>query len=140
MPAFRPEGFREVAEKLRLGGAIASSEARNRTIAGRCYYASYLAVSDAMYRHHSVQPSKFEYPNHYDLGQHLAKMQHDDEIKRIGDALVSLLARRKHADYELTRELPEDDADDSVADAQRVAKLLTPDLVKRIPILTGKPK
>ncbi len=138
MPPFRPERFREIAEKIHGGNVLGSSETRHRLVAGRCYYASYLSVCVAMYAEHKVS-SGIRYPKHWDLSQELAK-KGKGEIKDIGLALVDLLARRHHADYELNVEMLEDDADDSIADAQRLAKLLTADVIKRLPLLTGDPK
>lgn len=136
---FSPDRFQAVARKLKNGVVPDSGEERHRTMVGRSYYAAYLSVCVAIYKHHRIGP-EHKYPGHELLADELARVKTDDELKRIGGTLNTLRLRRLHADYTLDKQLLEDTADDSVDDADTLLNLLTPEVISRLPRIVGERK
>jgi hypothetical protein len=119
---FRPDGFLQVARQIQGSQIVPSGEPRYRTIAGRSYYAAYLATCDAISTTHRI-PADSYFP-HEVVSTRLAAYNADPDVKKLGNLLNTLRLTRIHADYTRHTELTEDQADDAVTDASAIMTLL----------------
>lgn len=123
-----PREFAEAAEKLRNGVAI-KGEVCARTVAGRAYYAAYLATRQAI-RNQYKDPSLN--PGHADLYEALKRRGRDSTVQLIGAALAGLYSRRTDADYYPELSMSGSSMTIVVAEAQKVLTLL-PNVVGKLP-------
>jgi hypothetical protein len=130
---FLPEEYHRVAKALYHDNRP-TGEGRNRTIAGRAYYSAYLATREALRRTHGF--SEGYRPPHDILSQTLAQMDGEPDIKKLGSLLDTLRHTRVHADYKLSIELSEFDAEDAIDAATDILTLL-PTVEARLPRIAG---
>jgi hypothetical protein len=134
---FPPDGFLAVAKKLSNGETVPAGEGRNRTIAGRSYYAAYLATCEAMRRTHGFPPDA-GFP-HEALCQALRGRDVDLKVRAFGTMLDSMRLNRIHADYKSARPFADDKSDDSLHDAEQ-AFVMLPQVEKRLPRVSPSSK
>jgi len=126
---FRADGFLDVAGKLK-NRQLPTGEARDRTIAGRSYYAAYLATCDAICALHRLPLDA--YLPHETVSDTLAAYVADPDVKKLGTLLGTLRHLRHHADYIRQKNLLEQQSDDAVDYAQDVFTLL-PTVATKLP-------
>jgi hypothetical protein len=119
---FRPEDFLAAARKISLNEVLPSGEARYRTIAGRSYYAAYLATCEAIIIQHKLPDGA--YLPHATVSETLAAYEKDIDVKKLGGDLNSLRLLRIRADYRCRMELVEDQSDDAMTYATTILAAL----------------
>lgn len=96
---FSPSHFYGIAERLQVGRPIAvGEEATSRTVAGRIYYAAFIATRETL-RTMNKNPSY--HPGHEPLTQFLKTYPGEPEVQKVGERLEGLRKQRQNADYEL---------------------------------------
>ena len=123
-----PDDFLQAARELNNQQSVAHPEARARTVAGRSYYAAFLATRQTI-RHAYGDPS-FDV-DHYVLCRRLRGDQ-DTHVSQIGVRLDGLRRLRTRSDYRLARTVSQSDAIKSVSDSNFVVRNL-PNIASRIP-------
>jgi uncharacterized protein (UPF0332 family) len=124
-----PGDYYRAAEQLSRRQPLVD-EVRHRTVAGRAYYAAFLATRDAIKRVHHLGE---EYsPRHDTFCDQLARYRTEPEVSKLGHRLHALRLRRVEADYKLRATVREDDADLSMEDADSILRAL-PGLEARLP-------
>ncbi len=115
--AIAPDDFLQAAEDLDNGVCIEADEPRARTICGRLYYASYLAVREAI--RDELNDPGFDPRGHKVLSKTL-KSASDPEVSQLGSALDQLRKKRDTSDYYLSRSVPPNDATLQLINARHV--------------------
>lgn len=123
---FSPDEFIGVGESLRKGTGDSPVERRFRTTISRAYYAAYLTAREVI-RNARAEPA-------YDV-EHgaLAKFlrDHSDQtVGRFGQELYELFRRRTLSDYDLHRELKEQE--------EQVSLLSAKSLISRAPAVLNR--
>jgi hypothetical protein len=126
---FLPDQYHQVAKSL-SEKTLPTGEGRYRTIAGRAYYAAYLATRETLKQVHGLDESYT--PEHEKLCNTLAEVTTDPDVRKVGDLLNGLRMLRVRADYRLQKPVDEFAADDAVEDAAAILALL-PTIAKRLP-------
>lgn len=129
---FDPHHFGVVASNLSRQ-LPCTGEAAYRTIAGRVYYASYLATREAIRVRHGL--SDDYRPGHEDLCNQLATFA-DTEVRDLGNRLNSLRMMRVKADYNLRNVVYEHDADNAADDYEPLLALLA-QVTQKLPRVPG---
>lgn len=125
----QPDIFQEVAKKLNEH-QLPTGEGKYRTVAGRAYYAAYLATRDAVKLLHTMGDDYS--PSHEAFSQALAAYQSDPEVSKLGHMLNGLRLRRVRADYKLTLTLNEADAEAAIDETKDLLELL-PKVATKLP-------
>jgi uncharacterized protein (UPF0332 family) len=129
---FRPDQYHEVAKRL-SENILPLGEGRYRTIAGRAYYAAYLATRESLRQVHGFG-NDYD-PGHENVSNTLASVSGDPQVSKLGNLLNTLRLKRLRADYKLTVHVMESEAEDSVVEAGQVLALL-PAVRDRLPRIT----
>ena len=123
-----PGHFLELARDLRGARPIAAeSEPCLRTVAGRAYYAAFLATQDVIRA--AYGDPNFEV-DHRPLANELQRAGGD--VARVGLKLNSMRSARNRADYRPAESFSDVTAEAALRDAQSVLQLL-PTIASRIP-------
>jgi uncharacterized protein (UPF0332 family) len=117
---FNPRDFLDAARCINLRQPV-PGESRYRSTMGRAYYSAFLAVREAIRRRFSHQHDY--HPGHFQLAEALLRHANAD-VRRLGAPLNTLRSNRAHADYKLNDAFVEDQADESIVDAERVLVIL----------------
>ena len=117
----QPEVFQAVAKSLNTH-QIPTGEGKHRTIAGRAYYAAFLATREAVKKLHTLGDDYS--PSHEVFSQSLARYQGDSDVRRLGHILDGLRLRRVRADYRLNATVSEGDAEVAIDEANDLLALL----------------
>ena len=124
----KPDGFRVVAYELHKGQKATAGEPCDRTIAGRAYYAAYLATRETVRT--AYKDPRFDV-RHSELYTAL-KNDPNPDISDVGTRLETLFTLRSRADYRLERTISRLEAGLSVTEADTILAAL-PKIVSKIP-------
>lgn len=95
-------------------------EARDRTIAGRSYYAAYLAIREAIRRRYALS---VDYrPGHEDVCNALQAPGETEGVRACGILLNTLRLRRVRADYHISQTVQESEAEDAIEEAKELLR------------------
>lgn len=123
-----PADFYAVAETLQRGKTVAVGEPCDRTVIGRAYYASYLALRDSL---RTAYRDPLADVDHRDLRRGLAKAS-DTEVADVGLRLKSLWDFRRQADYEPAQSISPLTAALMLSNAKHILKM-APQIVAKFP-------
>ena len=123
-----PDDFIRVADELHGGRVVSRGEPCDRSIIGRAYYASYLALRNAVRAQYHRPDADID---HSPLRKGLAAAT-DPEVAEVGEKLKTLWKFRRRADYEPTMSINSVQAKLMLDMAKQVIKA-APKIIGRIP-------
>jgi hypothetical protein len=116
--SFAPGAFYVIAERLFVGMPIDKTDAHcNRTVAGRLYYAAYLATRDTL---RTLKGNPDYNLDHEPLTQFLRFVVKDTWVQHYGELLEELRQIRVQSDYRLSLTVDRGDVGLRLRDAKYV--------------------
>lgn len=118
MADFDPRVLLDVASLLQEWDDF-ESESFRRSIANRCYYASYGFIRKEL---ESRSHGLFENAGKHTALTNCLNQSNDPHVRRIGSRLYRLRVKREQADYEFSKELHRDEAIVAMNSASRMVE------------------
>lgn len=123
-----PDSFCDVAEEIYNRRKLTDGEPIERTVAGRAYYAAYLATREAVRAAYGNPTFDVDHK----VLAHTLKKSVDSDIADVGTRLDSLRAQRARADYRLNETLSRSDAGLCLVNSRAVLAKL-PAIISKMP-------